>query len=143
MNYEDMHFTEEDKKRLQKNKEAIIKWIEVNIIPFLSSTDSYDRLMVEYGGMYISPRGFTKPVANYRIAIYGKEQNFYSGGGTTTKGKIGYGRCYGGIGQSLESVWSAWDIYPLVDNWSWIKNELQSQLGNRTRVSKQITEFVA
>lgn len=136
-----MHFTEEDKKRLQQNKEIIMKWIEENIVPYLSPTDSYDRILVEFGGIYVSPRGFAKPVANYRIAVYGKEQNFYSGGGVTTKGTIGYGRLYGGIGHSLESIWSAWDIYPLVDNWQSIKRELLDKLGNRTKVSKQITEF--
>ena len=33
MNYEDMHFTDNDKEKLKENKRMIIEWITENIIP--------------------------------------------------------------------------------------------------------------
>ena len=141
MNYEDMHFTEEDKKQLQRNKQAMMKWIEENIVPYLSPSDSYDRILVEFGGIYRCHGDFSKGVSNYRIVVYGSEQTFYSGGGTHSKGKIGYGEKYGGIGHSLDEIWSPYQIYPLMDNWEYIKGELLAGLRNRRAASKAIAEF--
>ena len=139
MKYEDMTFTEEDKKRLEENRDQIIEWIETNIVPNIAKDD---RIIVEFGGTYRDPRSFGDPVANYRLAVYGKEETIYSAGsGSTTKGNIGYGQRYGGISKAFKAVWSAWDLYPVIDNWKLIKDKLLNEMYERKKNKKAIYSF--
>ena len=49
MNYEDMHFTDNDKEKLKENKRMIIEWITENIIP---NMDEDSQIKCDFGDTY-------------------------------------------------------------------------------------------
>ena len=138
MEYSDLNFNDDEKKRIINNKKAIVSWIMNNVV--LNIRDD-DVIRIDYGGTYISPRGFSKPVNNYHIAVYGREQNFRNGGGKNTSGYIGIGEKYGMISESLENCTCAWDIYPIMDNWQLIKSELLYKVEELKKSKAAIYEF--
>lgn len=137
--YSEMRFTDEDKKKLVENRKAIVNWIMENIVPQLGKDDV---IRIDYGGTYVSSRSFcAKPTSNYHFAVYGEKHNFYSGGGSTTNGYVGIGEKYGGVSEAFEGVNHAWSIYPVMDNWRTIKNELISKLKEKQNNKASIYEF--
>ena len=56
MNYEDMHFTDNDKEKLKENKRMIIEWITENIIP---NMDEDSQIKCDFGDTYRCPRTYT------------------------------------------------------------------------------------
>lgn len=138
--YEEMKFTDNDKARLRENKEVICQWIMENIVPLLNEDD---RIYIDYGGTYRSGREYSwsEGVAYYHFAVYGRENEFRTGGGTRTKGYIGCGQKYGRIEQAFEKVFSPYDIYPVVDNWQIIKNKLISEAKRKKDDKKSIYAF--
>lgn len=137
MNYEDMKFTNDDKEKLKENKRMIIDWIKENIIP---NMEKGSKIKCDFGGIYRCPRT-NSTVELYHFWVYSEPKEFYSGGGTTTKGTIGYGQKFGYISQSFESVSSPYDIYPIVDNWSIIKNVLLNEIKNQKIIKNSIYNF--
>lgn len=137
MKYEDMRFTDGDKKRLLENKQMIIDWVMENIVPNMVENS---RIGCDFGGIYRCPRtGST--VEAYHFYVYSESNDFYSGGGTTTEGFIGYGQKFGYMDESFESVHNPYDIYPVVDNWASIKRVLLNGIKEQKASKKQIYEF--
>ena len=136
MNYEDMHFTDNDKEKLKENKRMIIEWITENIIP---NMDEDSQIKCDFGDTYTCPRTYTT-VESYHFWVFSEPRKFFSGGGRTTDGTIGYGRKFGYMDESFESVNSPYDIFPIVDNWGLIKatllNELEAQKANRRVINQ-------
>lgn len=136
MDYGDMRFTENDKKRLLENRDAICAWIMENIVPAIDDDES---VRVDYGGTYRCPRSGT-PTEMYHFVVYGKKNHFYFMGDKGT-GYIGYGEKFGGCHEPFEKAYSPYDIYPVVDNWKMIKQVLLSTVEERKRAKKSIYSF--
>ena len=135
--YSDMHFSKEDTEQLIANRDKICEWIMQNIVPEL---DEDDHIMIDYGGEYLGVRSYTK-TTNYHIAVYGKEREFTSGGGTRTQGHIGIGERYGYISHALKGKTNPYDIYPIVVNWRNLKDEMTSQLHRKKSNRRKIYTF--
>lgn len=133
----EMTFTDNDRARLKENKQAIIDWIKLNIVPFI---DDDSKIECDFGGTYRCPRT-GRSVDNYHFYVYGKEREFYSGGGHRTKGTIGFGEKFGYMSESFESVNSPYDIYLVVNNWKFIKRTLLDGVAAQERNRKSIYEF--
>lgn len=131
-----MHFTDNDKEKLKENKRMIIEWITENIIP---NMDEDSQIKCDFGDTYRCPRTYTT-VESYHFWVFSEPRKFFSGGGRTTDGTIGYGRKFGYMDESFESVNSPYDIFPIVDNWGLIKatllNELEAQKANRRVINQ-------
>lgn len=104
------------------------------VIPEL---DKDDVLRIDYGVIYTCPRSGTK-VESYHFRVYGEENNFYSNG--NGNGYIGYARKFGGY-EPFETARNAYDIYPVVDNWQYIKSTILDELAERRANKKTIYEF--
>ena len=137
MKYEDMRFTDNDKKKLRENKKMIVDWIMENIVPNMAK-DS--KIKCDFGEIYKCPIT-SSTVKTYHFYVYSELNEFYSGGGVTTKGFIGYGQKFAYMSESFENVYSPYDIYPIVDNWASIKRELLNGIKEQKVIKKEIYEF--
>ena len=115
----------------------IIDWITENVVPHM---DADSTIKCDFGGTFRCPRTKT-PVELYHFWVFSESRSFYSGGGTMTKGTIGYGQKFGYQDRSFESVNSPYDIYPIVDNWSMIKNKLLNGIEEQKTSRKSIYDF--
>ena len=129
-------FTEEDKKQLIENRNKIYNWIMENIVPKINEDD---RIVVDYGGTYMGMRSY-ETTSNYHIAVFGKRNTIYHGS-EVTDGYIGIGEKYGNITRILDNNNVASDIYPVVSNWSEIKEALLLEVEKRKESKKAIYNF--
>ena len=138
--YDNMHFTEAEEKALIQNRDKICAWIKENIIPKLEPTE-YDRIKIDFGGVYRSYNDFGKGTTEYLFAVYGAPTDIYFNGRVNKDISIGYGVRYGGVESSFETKTSPYSIYPVVDNWSMIKSELLKGAAERQERKANINSF--
>jgi len=137
MNYEDMTFTTEDKQQLKKNRDDICNWIKENILTRLLKDE---RIIIDFGGDYMGMRSY-ESTKNYHFSVFGSENTFFTGGGTRTRGQIAVGFKYSIVDCAFENVDSPYEIFPFVDNWKFLKDELLREVAEREDNRKSIYSF--
>lgn len=131
--YTNMTFTDEQREQLIKNKQAIMDYIEREILPFIDQ-----EIRVEFGGMHTSVYNWNK-TSNYNFIVapknkpltdYNSRKNYH----------IGILERFG-TWENLEDKKSPYILLPLIDYWQDIKRELVFQKEQQARQRDRIKNF--
>ena len=131
--YSNMIFTDEQRETLIKHKNAIIGYIETEIMPFIDQ-----EIRVEFGGMYVS--GWHK-TSNYKFIVEPKNNPL------TDYDSKEHKKYYIGIlekfgtWENLEDIKSPYILLPLIDYWQDIKMELLYQKEMQAKQRDRISNF--
>ena len=136
MRYDNLVFTETDKERIRENIKSINQWIIDNVVPYLAEDE---RIYIDYGDKYQAP-GSWDSTTDFHLAVYGKENTIY-GYSRKSTGYVGIGDKYGGISDAILTVSSPYRLFPVIDNWTLIKNRLLREVEDRKTKRMEIYSF--
>ena len=131
--YTNMTFTDEQREQLIKNKQAIMDYIEREILPFIDQ-----EIRVEFGGTHTSIYNWNK-TSNYKFIVAPKNKPLTDYNSKERKNyHIGILERFG-TWENLEDKNSPYILLPLIDYWKDIKFSLhahkQMQEEQRDRIS--------
>ena len=133
-NYDNMIFTDEQRESLIKHRDAIIGYIEKEILPFIDQ-----EIRVEFGGMYDI---YTwKKTSNYKFIVAPKNNPLTDYNSKEFKKYyIGILEKFGCF-ENLEEKKSPYILLPLIDYWQDIKRELLYQKETQAKQRDKIINF--
>ena len=133
--YTSMTFTDEQREQLIRNKQAIMDYIEREILPFIDQ-----EIRVEFGGMHVSIYNWNK-TSNYKFIVAPKNKPLTDYNSKDRKNYyIGILERFG-TWENLEDKKSPYILLPLIDYWKDIKRELLFQKEQQTRQQDRISNF--
>lgn len=134
-NYDNMIFTDEQREALIKHKQAIIEYIEKQILPFIDQ-----EIRVEFGGMHVSIYNWNK-TSNYKFIVAPKNNPLTDYNSKEYKKyNIGILERFGTF-ENLEDKKSPYILLPLIDYWQDIKRELLNQMEMQAKQRDKISSF--
>ena len=114
---DNLTFTAEQKEQLKTNVLAIERYIEENVVPYITGTVS-----LEFGGDYRDPRTGT-PTSQYTLLVSNEKQRRYAGWNVYKDAYVGLARMFGPAFILEERLPS--DQYALLKNWQSLKQQLE------------------
>lgn len=115
-----MQFSDEERKVLKAQRDLVVKWIMDNIVPRIPKGE---HILIDFGDRYKAPTAWDW-TTEYHFGVYGEPHSFWADHDDNITGYVGFGELYGGLGHAVEHLKSPYDIFPIINNWKVIKQNL-------------------
>ena len=126
-------FTNEQKEQIKTNVLAIERYIEENIVPYITGN-----VRLEFGGTYHDPQRGT-PTAMYTLCVPPEKPRRYAGWNAYKDAYVGLERMFGPAFILEERLPS--DQYELLRNWQSLKQQLEQVIDKQRSTVAFITNF--
>ena len=126
-------FTTEQKEQLKTNVRAIERYIEENIVPYITGD-----VRLEFGGIHHCPRTGT-PTAMYTLCVSPEKKSRYAGWNVYKNAYVGL-ECKFGPAVILEETFSS-EQYALLKNWQSLKQQLKNVIDQQRADAEFIANF--
>lgn len=130
---DNLTFTTEQKEQLKTNVRAIERYIEENVVPYITGTVS-----LEFGGEYRDPRTGT-PTSQYTLLVSNEKHRRYAGWNVYKDAYVGLARMFGPAFILEERLPS--DQYALLKNWQSLKQQLEQVVDKQRSDAAFIANF--
>ena len=130
---DNLTFTAEQKEQLKTNVLAIERYIEENVVPYITGTVS-----LEFGGDYRDPRTGT-PTSQYTLCVSSEKERRYADWNVYKNAYVGLEKRFGPAFILEERLPS--DQYALLKNWQSLKQKLESIVDKQRSDAAFIANF--
>ena len=130
---DNLTFTSEQKEQLKNNVRAIERYIEENVVPYITGD-----VRLEFGGVYHCPRTGT-PTAMYTLCVSPEKKSRYAGWSVCKNAYVGL-ECKFGSAFILEETFPS-EQYALLKNWQSLKQQLKNVIDKQRSDAEFITNF--
>lgn len=132
-----MRFSPEEEKLLISHRDTIVKWCMENIVPRIPSGEY---VSVDFGDVYRVP-GSWEATTDYHFCVWSSPTRFHSYPTEGVEGCIGVGERFNGCGNAFHLIKYPRLIFPVVDNWKKIMNELLVKVCEKESRHEKIRSF--
>ena len=130
---DNLTFTTEQKEQLKTNVRAIERYIEENVVPYITGD-----VRLEFGGTHHCPRTGT-PTAMYTLCVSPEKKSRYAGWNVYKNAYVGL-ECKFGPAFILEERLPS-DQYALLKNWQSLKQQLEQVVDKQRSDAAFIANF--
>ena len=130
---DNLTFTAEQKEQLKTNVRAIERYIEENVVPYITGD-----VRLEFGGVYHCPRTGT-PTAMYTLCVSPEKKSRYAGWSVCKNAYVGL-ECKFGSAFILEETFPS-EQYALLKNWQSLKQQLKNVIDKQRSDAEFIANF--
>ena len=127
------NLTLEQKEQLKTNVRAIERYIEENVVPYITRD-----VRLEFGGIHHCPRTGT-PTAMYTLCVSPEKKSRYAGWNVCKNAYVGP-ECKFGPAVILEETFSS-EQYALLKNWQSLKQQLKNVIDKQRTDAEFIANF--
>ena len=129
----DLTFTTEQKEQLKTNVRAIERYIEENVVPYITRD-----VRLEFGGIHHCPRTGT-PTAMYTLCVSPEKKSRCAGWNVCKNAYVRL-ECKFGPAVILEETFSS-EQYALLKNWQSLKQQLKNVIDKQRTDAEFIANF--
>ena len=130
---DNLTFTTEQKEQLKTNVLAIERYIEENVVPYITGD-----VRLEFGGTHHCPRTGT-PTAMYTLCVSPEKKSRYAGWNVFKNAYVGL-ECKFGSAFILGETYSS-EQYALLKNWQSLKQRLEQVIDKQRSDAAFIANF--